>query len=206
MNKVLGILAAIAIIIVGLSGYMISSYNDLIALREEVNTSWSKVQSNYQRRSELIPNLVKTVQGAAGFEQQTLERVIKARASATQITVNPENAADMAKFQQSQGELSSALSRLLVVSEQYPQLQAVQGFRDFQIQLEGTENRISVARNDYGDVAKIYNKKRNSFPTIILASFFGFTERPYFEADTSAQKAPTVDFSTNPMSLSGSTL
>lgn len=205
MNKALGILGVIVVIILLFAGYMVSGYNGLVGLREEVNTSWSKVQSDYQRRSDLIPNLVQTVKGAAGFEQQTLERVIQARASATQITVNPDNAADIQKFQQAQGELSSALSRLLVVSEQYPQLQAVQGFRDLQVQLEGTENRISVSRKDYGDVVKNYNQKRNSFPTIILAGIFGFPERAYFEADTGAQTAPAVDFSA-PAVFSGSAL
>ncbi|MFN7161272.1 MAG: LemA family protein [Candidatus Gracilibacteria bacterium] len=205
MNKTLGVVAVIAAVVLLIGAYLVSGYNGLIGLREEVNTSWSKVQSDYQRRSDLIPNLVQTVKGAAGFEQQTLERVIQARASATQITVNPDNAGDIAKFQQAQGELSSALSRLLVVSEQYPQLQAVQGFRDLQVQLEGTENRISVARKDYGDVVKVYNQKRNSFPTIILAGLFGFPERAYFEADSSAQTAPSVDFSA-PVIFSGSTL
>lgn len=182
-------------VLVVLGLYLISGYNSMVALREEVNTSWSNVQGNYQRRADLIPNLVKTVQASGEFEKSTLEAVIQARSNATKVTVNPENIQDLEKFQKSQGEFSSALSRLLVVSEQYPQLQAVQGFRDFQAQLEGTENRIAVSRKDYGDAVKLYNQKRNSFPTVVFASLFGFPERPYFEAETGAQTAPSVDFS-----------
>lgn len=206
MKKSLWIVLAVVAV---LGMYLISGYNGLIALREEVNTSWSKVQSDYQRRSDLIPNLVQTVKGAGDFEKGTLEAVIQARANATKITVNPDNIQDLEKFQKAQGEISSTLSRLLVVSEQYPQLQAVQAFRDLQSQIEGTENRISVARKDYGDAVKGYNKKRNSFPTVILAGIFGFPERTYFEAESNAQNAPVVDFSAKPnatSTLSGSSL
>lgn len=192
-KKLLILLVLLAMIALWLG----SGYNGLVTSREAVNRSWSAVQSDYQRRADLVPNLVSTVKGAANFEQETLTQVTEARAKATQITVDPSNAQDLQNFQAAQGELGSALSRLLVVSEQYPQLQAVQAFRDLQVQLEGTENRISVSRKDYGTAVNDFNTKRNRFPTVILASLFGFDERPYFQADDSAQSAPKVDF-TNP--------
>lgn len=170
------------------------SYNSMVASRESVNTAWSKVESQYQRRSDLIPNLVNTVKGAANFEQETLTKVVEARAKATQIKVDANNPEDIAKFQQAQSEVSSSLSRLLAVAENYPQLKATENFKDLQSQLEGTENRITVARNDFNDVAKSYNTKVKSFPTNLLAGMFGFKERPYFESDTGANKAPSVDF------------
>lgn len=170
------------------------SYNSMVASRESVNTAWSKVESQYQRRSDLIPNLVNTVKGAANFEQETLTKVVEARAKATQIKVDANNPDDIAKFQQAQSEVSSSLSRLLAVAENYPQLKATENFKDLQSQLEGTENRITVARNDFNDAAKSYNTKVKSFPTNLLAGMFGFKERPYFESDTGANKAPSVDF------------
>lgn len=170
------------------------SYNSMVASRESVNTAWSKVESQYQRRSDLIPNLVNTVKGAANFEQETLTKVVEARAKATQIKVDANNPDDIAKFQQAQSEVSSSLSRLLAVAENYPQLKATENFRDLQSQLEGTENRITVARNDFNDAAKSYNTKVKSFPTNLLAGMFGFKERPYFEPDAGANKAPSVDF------------
>ena len=170
------------------------SYNGMVSSRESVNTAWSKVESQYQRRSDLIPNLVNTVKGAANFEQETLTKVVEARAKATQIKVDANNPDDIAKFQQAQSEVSSSLSRLLAVAENYPQLKATENFKDLQSQLEGTENRITVARNDFNDAAKSYNTKVKSFPTNLLAGMFGFKERPYFEADAGANKAPSVDF------------
>jgi hypothetical protein BACCOPRO_02968 len=172
------------------------SYNSMVASRESVNTAWSKVESQYQRRSDLIPNLVNTVKGAANFEQETLTKVAEARAKATQIKVDANNPDDIAKFQQAQSEVSSSLSRLLAVAENYPQLKATENFRDLQSQLEGTENRITVARNDFNDVAKSYNTKVKSFPANLLAGMFGFKERLYFEADADAKKAPSVNFGT----------
>ncbi len=172
------------------------SYNSMVASRESVNTAWSKVESQYQRRSDLIPNLVNTVKGAANFEQETLTKVVEARAKATQIKVDANNPDDIAKFQQAQSEVSSSLSRLLAVAENYPQLKATENFRDLQSQLEGTENRITVARNDFNDVAKSYNTKVKSFPANLLAGMFGFKERLYFEADADAKKAPSVNFGT----------
>lgn len=172
------------------------SYNSMVASRESVNTAWSKVESQYQRRSDLIPNLVNTVKGAANFEQETLTKVVEARAKATQIKVDANNPDDIAKFQQAQSEVSSSLSRLLAVAENYPQLKATENFKNLQSQLEGTENRITVARNDFNDAAKSYNTKVKSFPANLLAGMFGFKERPYFEADADAKKAPSVNFGT----------
>ena len=172
------------------------SYNSMVASRESVNTAWSKVESQYQRRSDLIPNLVNTVKGAANFEQETLTKVAEARAKATQIKVDANNPDDIAKFQQAQSEVSSSRSRLLAVAENDPQLKATENFRDLQSQLEGTENRITVARNDFNDVAKSYNTKVKSFPANLLAGMFGFKERLYFEADADAKKAPSVNFGT----------
>lgn len=184
------IIGAVLVIALVLGG----AYNGLVASREAVNTAWSKVESQYQRRSDLIPNLVNTVKGAANFEQETLSKVVEARAKATQIKVDANNPDDIARFQQAQGEVSSALSRLLAVSENYPQLKATDNFKDLQVQLEGTENRITVARNDFNDTAKSYNTKVKSFPTNIFAGLFGFKERPYFAAEAGADKAPKVDF------------
>ncbi|MBF1024484.1 MAG: LemA family protein [Candidatus Nanogingivalaceae bacterium] len=173
------------------------SYNGMVSSRESVNTAWSKVESQYQRRSDLIPNLVNTVKGAANFEQETLTKVIEARSKVTQIKVDANNPEDIARFQQAQGQVSSSLSRLLAVAENYPQLKATENFKDLQSQLEGTENRITVARNDFNDAARSYNTKIKSFPANLLAGMFGFKERPYFEADADAKKAPSVNFGTS---------
>ena len=172
------------------------SYNGMVSSRESVNTAWSKVESQYQRRSDLIPNLVNTVKGAANFEQETLTKVIEARSKVTQIKVDANNPEDIARFQQAQGQVSSSLSRLLAVAENYPQLKATENFKDLQSQLEGTENRITVARNDFNDAARSYNTKIKSFPANLLTGMFGFKERPYFEADADAKKAPSVNFGT----------
>lgn len=172
------------------------AYNGLVAQRESVNTAFSKVDSQYQRRADLIPNLVNTVKGAANFEQETLTQVTEARARATSIQLDPSRATpeQIQQYQQAQGDVTSALSRLLAVTENYPQLQATQAFRDLQVQLEGTENRIAVARNDYNDAARPYNTRLQTFPTNIVASLFGFEQKPYFEAVEGSDQAPTVDF------------
>jgi LemA protein len=185
--------------------WMASSYNKLVNSREQVNTKWGAVQSDYQRRADLIPNLVETVKGSANFEQSTLTAVINARAKATQVQVNPNNPQDLQKFQAAQGELGGALSRLLVTVEAYPQLQSTQAFRDLQVQLEGTENRIAVSRKDFNDAARAYNTQRQRFPTILVANVLGFQSRPYFEADQGAQTAPKVQFSPTPPPAGGST-
>ncbi|OJW84973.1 MAG: LemA family protein [Bacteroidetes bacterium 46-16] len=172
------------------------SYNGMNKMRGDVDEKWANVQSSYQRRSDLIPNLVATVKGVADFEKTTLTQVIEARASATKMTVNANDltAEKLQQFQQSQGQLSQALGRLMVVAEQYPQLKANQNFTQLQDQLEGTENRIKVARDEYNAVVKTYNVKITSFPQVMYAGMFGFTKKPWFEADKGAEKAPAVQF------------
>lgn len=175
---------------------VVGGYNGLVTQREDVRKSLANVQTQYQRRSDLVPNLVATVKGAANFEQQTLTDVTNARAKATSISIDPSKATpqQLQQYEQSQGDLSQSLGRLLAVSENYPQLTATQNFQDLQTQLEGTENRISVARKDYNDIAASYNAKIQHFPTNITAGLFGFDSFPYFEADQSAQSAPKVNF------------
>ena len=176
--------------------YGCSSYNGLVGKDQEVKGKWANVQTQYQRRSDLIPNLVNTVKGAADFEKSTLTQVIEARAKATSMQINPDNLSpeNIQKFQAAQDQLSGALSRLLVSVEQYPQLKANQNFLELQSQLEGTENRIGVARNDFNAAVQTYNTSAKSFPTVIFAKIFGFDEKGFFQASDSAQSAPTVKF------------
>lgn len=180
----------------GLSGC--GSYNRLVTLEQAVNKKWADVQSVYQRRADLIPNLVNTVQGAANFEKSTLTEVTNARASVGQVKLDPNkaptDAAQLEQFQQAQGQLSNALSRLLVVSENYPQLRATEGFQNLQAQLEGTENRISVERNNFNAAVQDYNTALGRFPTNMLNKMFGFQPRPFFTAQAGAERAPTVNF------------
>jgi LemA protein len=188
------IVVLFAILLLG--GCGCSGYNKMVGMDENVKNKWNNVQSEYQRRADLIPNLVNTVKGAANFEQETLTQVVEARAKATSIQLSadqltPEN---MAKFQEAQTQLSGALSRLLVAVERYPDLKANQNFRDLQAQLEGTENRIKVARNDYNAAVQEYNTSVRSFPNNILAGIFGFKAKEGFKAEAGAEKAPTVDF------------
>lgn len=173
-----------------------SGYNGLVKQDENVKNAWNDVQSQYQRRSDLIPNLVNTVKGAANFEQETLTRVVEARSKATSINVDPNNLTPekIAQFQQAQGELTGALSRLLAVVENYPELKATQNFQDLQRQLEGTENRITVARNDFNAAVNVYNTKVRSFPMNFFAGMFGFSPKEGFKADPGSEKAPTVNF------------
>lgn len=172
------------------------SYNSLVQADETVKQSWGNVQSAYQRRADLIPNLVETVRGEANFERGTLNDVINARARATSVQVNPENLSPEAiqQFQQAQGQLSGALSRLLVTVEQYPTLRANDAFRDLQRQLEGTENRINTERNRFNETVRPYNVKVRSFPTNLFAGIMGFQPRPPFEASPGAENAPRVNF------------
>lgn len=171
-------------------------YNRMVDSREEVDKAWANVQGQYQRRADLIPNLVSTVKGYADFEQETLTKVIEARSKATSVTIDPANLDEsaMQKFQAAQGELSGALSRLLVSVERYPDLKANQNFLDLQSQLEGTENRITVARENYNQSVKSYNAYIQKFPQLIYSGWFGFKSKPYFEADSGAEKAPKVEF------------
>ena len=173
------------------------TYNSLVGADESVEQAWADVETTYQRRSDLIPNLVSTVRGAADFEQSTLVEVTEARARATSITLDADDLSDPAKvqaFQQAQGELGGALSRLLVSVEAYPQLRATEAFRDLQVQLEGTENRINVARTRYNESVRGYNTQVRSFPANIIAGLSGFDRRTPFEAEAGAERAPEVNF------------
>lgn len=176
--------------------WAISAYNGMVKVEEDATTAWAKVQSAYQRRADLIPNLVEVVKGYASHEKETLEGVINARAKATQITVDPNNLTPekLQEFQAAQGELSQALGRLMVVQEQYPELKANENFKDLQTQLEGTENRINEERNKFNDAAQTYNVKIRKFPNSLLAGIFGFDKMAKFEADAEAQKSPDVKF------------
>ncbi len=182
------------VVFLGFSGC--NGYNGLIKQDENVNNAWNKVQSDYQRRADLIPNLVNTVKGEANFEQTTLTKVIEARASATQMKVDAKDLTPekLQQFQASQGQLSQALGRLLVVSEQYPNLRANEAFRGLQAQLEGTENRIKVSRNDFNDAIQAYNVKVRSFPMNIFSGMFGFKAKEGFKAEAGSEKAPEVKF------------
>lgn len=174
----------------------INVYNNLVNQEEGVEAAWAQVENQYQRRADLVPNLVATVKGYAAHEQETLEGVVEARAKATQITIDPTNATpeQLAAYQAAQGELSQALGRLLAVAENYPDLKANENFRDLQAQLEGTENRIAIARQQFNDAARQYNQRVRRFPGNIIAGMFGFEKKPYFEAEEGAQKAPKVEF------------
>ncbi len=196
MRRSLPLLIILGLIVI-LLFWGCGSYNGLVQQDEVVKKSWNDVQSQYQRRADLIPNLVNTVKGEANFERGTLNDVINARARATSMQINPENltSENIEKFQQAQGQLSGALSRLLVTVEQYPNLRANDAFRNLQTQLEGTENRIAVARNDFNDKVQTYNTQVRRFPTNIFAGMMGFHPRTGFTADQGAQNAPNVDFS-----------
>jgi len=192
-------LIVLGIIALALFGWVKNSYNGLVKDQESVETAWAQVQNVYQRRADLIPNLVATVKGYAKHEQETLEGVIEARANATKVTIDPSKMTpeDLKKYQEAQGEVTNALSRLIAVSESYPDLKANQNFLELQNQLEGTENRITVERNKFNEVARTYNTKRRTFPTNIIAGIFNFDEKPYFQAQEGADKAPKVDFGTS---------
>ncbi len=179
-----------------------SSYNNLVGLSQRVDAQWAQVQNQYQRRYDLIPNLVQTVQGAANFEKSTLVDVTQARASVGRVQVNPNqapnNPAVLEQFEQAQGQLSSALSRLLVVVERYPELRANANFRDLQAQLEGTENRIAVERMRFNEAVQNYNTTAMRFPTVVWARMFGFQPKPFFRAAPGAEAPPKVQFNFGP--------
>ena len=193
---------AVCIIIVGVLLFIGATYNSLVTLGQAVDAQWGQVQNVYQRRADLIPNLVATVKGAANFEKSTYEDVAKARASVGQISPQVvqnaiNNPQDFAKYAAAQDALGSALSRLLAVVENYPQLRATENFQTLQAQLEGTENRIAFERKKYNDAARAFNTKRDTFPTVMIAGLFGsrFNEKPYFQATPGAQTPPAVNFS-----------
>jgi LemA protein len=202
MNKgLLGCLGvgAILLFVILVGGCAVAaSYNRLVPLQQKVDQSWAQVQNVYQRRADLIPNLVNTVQGAANFEKSTLTEVTNARASVGRVQIDPNHAptdaAKLQEFQAAQGQLSNALSRLLVVSERYPELRATQNFQSLQAQLEGTENRISVERGNFNTAVQDYNTAVRTFPTNLFAGMFGFQPRPFFEAQAGAEKPPAVNF------------
>jgi len=190
------IVGFLAIVVFGIVMWGTKVYNNMVSLNEGVTSQWGNVETQYQRRADLIPNFVNTVKGAADFEQSTLTQVIEARAKATSVTIDPANmtAENMQQFQQAQGQVSSALSRLMVVVEQYPELKATQNFRDLQTELEGTENRISVERRKFNEVARDYNTFIKRFPSNFIAGSFGFQAKPYFDAAEGSDKAPEVKF------------
>jgi LemA protein len=193
------VLGVVAAIVVCGALLVIPAYGNMVTLDEQVNESWSQVENVYQRQAELIPNLVATVKGAAGFEQDTLTAVVEARAKATQPVIMVDGsptAEGLREFQANQDALTSALSRLLVVAEAYPTLTATQGFRDLQGQLEGAQNRITNERRRYNETVRSYNTARRGFPVVLIAGLMGFPDRPYFEATPGSEQPPTVDFST----------
>ena len=202
---IFGILAAIIVVVLIVVGILAlsagASYNRLVALNQEVDSQWAQVENNYQRRADLIPNLVSTVSGAANFEKSTLVEITQARASVGQVKIDPNKSptdpATLQQFDQAQGQLSSALSHLMVVVERYPNLTATENFQELQAQLEGTENRISVARMDFNNAVQAYDTAIKSFPAVFFANSMGFHEKPYFQAQAGAETAPKVQFNFN---------
>lgn len=195
MKKNKGLIITVVVIaLVAIWG--ISSYNGLVSMDENVSNQWANVETQYQRRSDLIPNLVNTVKGYAKHESETLESVMAARSQATQVKIDPSNCTpqQLAAYQKAQGDVTTALGKLLAITENYPDLKANQNFLELQSQLEGTENRINVARKDFNDTAKKYNTSLRRFPRNIIASMCGFEKRAYFEAEAGAEKAPKVEF------------
>lgn len=195
MKKNKGLIITIVVIAL-VAIWCISSYNGLVSMDENVSNQWANVETQYQRRSDLIPNLVNTVKGYAKHESETLESVMAARSQATQVKIDPSNCTpqQLAAYQKAQGDVTTALGKLLAITENYPDLKANQNFLELQSQLEGTENRINVARKDFNDTAKKYNTSLRRFPRNIIASMFGFEKRNYFEAEAGAEKAPKVEF------------
>ena len=196
MNKKVIIWIAVAVVILGCVVWVKNAYNSLVTSDENAQSAWSQVENVYQRRADLIPNLVATVKGYAAHESETLENVVAARAKATQVTIDPANlsAEEIAKYNEAQGELGNALGRLLLIQENYPDLKANQNFRDLQAQLEGTENRIATERMKVNQAVKDYNTLIRRFPNNIFASMFGFGKKGYFEANSGAENAPRVEF------------
>ena len=196
MNKKTIILIAVAAVLLGSFAWVKNVYNKLVAADEYAQSMWSQVENVYQRRTDLIPNLVATVKGYAEHESETLESVVAARARATQVTIDPSNLTSgaVAEFNEAQGELSAALGRLLLIQENYPELKANENFRDLQAQLEGPENRIATERMKFNQAVKDYNTSIRKFPDNIIASVFGFEKKGYFEAQAGAETAPKVEF------------
>lgn len=196
MNKKIIVLIAVAVVLLGCFVWVKNAYNSLVTSDENAQSAWSQVENVYQRRADLIPNLVATVKGYAAHESETLESVVAARAKATQVTIDPANlsADEIAKYNEAQGELGNALGKLLMIQENYPDLKANENFRDLQAQLEGTENRIATERMKFNQAVKDYNTLIRRFPNNIFASMFGFEKKGYFEANAGAENAPKVEF------------
>ena len=197
MKTLAAVLGALALVVLVFALWAVGIYNGIVGRNEAVSKAWATVESQYQRRLDLIPNLVETVKGSAKFEKDTLSAVVEARSRVGSMTIDKkvlEDPASFKKFEEAQAGLSSALSRLMVVVEKYPDIKSTQGFRDLQVQLEGTENRIAVARNDFNAASQDYNTAIKVFPGALVAGFGGFKERPYFSAAPEAAKAPSVKF------------
>lgn len=192
-TKNLGLIVVVALILV-LGGCGCNSYNGLVTGDQNVKQVWSNVETNYQRRTDLYNSVIKTIEGSANFEKSTLKEVLEARAKATSVTVDINDPQSLEKFQQAQGQLQGAFSRLMAVAEAYPDLKTTKAFQDFQVQIEGTENRINQARRDYNSSVNDYNLKVKTFPNSIFAGIFGFHEKAYYKADAGSEKAPDVQF------------
>jgi LemA protein len=192
-NLVLIVIIAVVLV---LGGCGCSSYNNLVSGNQNVQKAWSNVETNYQRRTDLYNSVVKTIQGSANFEKSTLTAVIEARSKATSVHVDVNDSNSLLQYQQAQGQLQSAMGRLLAVAEAYPQLQTTTAFQNFQAQIEGTENRINIARRDYNDAASTFNNQVLRFPNNIFAGLFHFQAKPYYKADVGSEKAPDINFDT----------
>jgi LemA protein len=188
-----GLLIFLAIVVV-LGFWGCNSYNGLVTADQDVKKVWGNVETNYQRRTDLYSSVIKTVEGSANFEKSTLREVLEARSKATSITVNVDDSASLAAYQRAQANLQGSFSRLMAVAEAYPDLKTTQAFRDFQTQIEGTENRINVARQDYNKSVEGYNLKVKRFPNNIFAGIFGYKEKPFYAADKGSEKAPEINF------------
>jgi LemA protein len=189
----LTLIVILALVLV-LGGCGCNSYNGLVTTDQSVKNSWGNVETNYQRRTDLYSSVIKTIEGSANFEKSTLKEVIEARAKATSVTVDINDPESLAKYQAAQGQLQSAFGRLMAVAEAYPDIKTTKSFQDFQTQIEGTENRINVARQDYNSTVNQYNLKVKTFPNNLFAGFFHFAEKPYYKADPGSEKAPDVKF------------
>ena len=192
----LALIVIVALILI-LGGCGCTSYNNLVRGDQSVNSSWSNVETNYQRRTDLYNSVVKTIQGSAAFEKSTLNEVIQARANATRVQVNLDNPQSLQQFEQAQNQLQGAFGRLLAVAENYPDLKTTQAFRDFQTQIEGTENRINIARQDFNRAVQDYNLQVRTFPNNIFAGMFGFHEKAYFQANPGSENPPNIQFDTS---------
>src|SRR5882757_10269744 len=187
-------LIVIGILILFLGGCGCNSYNGLIQVDQNVKTAWSNVETNYQRRTDLYNSVIKVIEGSANFEKSTLKEVINARANATRIQVDINDSASLTRYQQAQGQLQGSFSRLMAVAEAYPDLKTTKSFQDFQTNIEGTENRINVARRDFNAAVQSYNLKVKTFPNNIFAGIFGYHEKPYYKSDPGSENAPDIQF------------